>query len=222
MLLTGCIDSSTPAGPDQHESRSVDLEKAERVRARLKIAVGELNVKGGAQKLADADFTYNVPEWKPDVQYRITGSSGDLTIEQRGSTSTSGNKKNRWDIRLADSVPLDLGIELGAGETRLDLGSLNLEGLDVRMGAGTLRMDLRGSPKKDYSAKVQGGVGEATIYLPKNVGIAATAAGGIGDISVEGLQKKGDRWVNDAFEGTGPKIRLDVRGGVGTVKLIAQ
>ena len=221
LTLSACRDG-TPTGPEQHESRSVELDKAERVRVELKMPVGELDMRGGAQNLLDADFTYNVPEWKPDVRYHSGGVAGDLIIEQHGPRSSSGNKKNHWDLHFNDKVPLDLRTEVGAGEGRLNLGSLTLRSVDLQMGAGTLRLDLRGTPREDYSVRIRGGVGEATVYLPKDIGVSATASGGLGNISVTGLRKKDDRYVNDAYERAGVRIRLDIQGGVGSINLIAE
>lgn len=222
LMLSGCSGHFTPAGPQQHESRSVDLDKSERVRVELKMPVGELDVRGGAQKLLEAEFTYNVAAWKPEIRYRSAAGTGDLTLEQHGPTSSSGNAKNRWDLRFNDNVPLDLRVHFGAGEGRLNLGSLSLRSVNLEMGAGTLRVDLRGTPSKDYSVRIRGGVGEATVYLPREIGISATASGGIGDISVTGLRKSGDRYVNDAYERAAVRIHVDVQGGVGSIKLIAE
>jgi hypothetical protein len=222
LTLSACGGNTTPTGPKQRESRSVDLDKSERVRAELKMAVGELDVRGGAQKLLNADFTYNVAGWKPDIRYRSAGAVGDLILEQHGPTSSIGNTINRWDLRFNDNVPLDLRVEFGAGEARLNLGSLSLRSVNVEMGAGTLRLDLRGTPSKDYSVRIRGGVGEATVYLPREVGISANASGGIGDISVTGLRKRADRYVNDAYEQAAVRIRLDIQGGVGSIRLIAE
>jgi len=115
-----------------------------------------------------------------------------------------------------------LRIEFGAGEAQLNLGSLDLRSVDIQIGAGTLRLDLRGAPTKDYSVRIRGGVGEATVYLPKEIGISATAVGGIGDISVTGLRKSGERYVNDSYERAAVRIRLDIKGGVGSIRLIAE
>jgi predicted membrane protein len=90
------------------------------------------------------------------------------------------------------------------------------------MGAGTRRLDLRGTPSKDYSVRIRGGVGEATVYLPKEISISATASGGIGDISVTGLRKSADHYVDDAYERAAVRIRLDIQGGVGSIRLIAE
>jgi len=222
LALSACSGITSPAGPEQHESRSVDLDKSEQVRAELKMGNGELDVSGGSQKLLDADFTYNVSSWKPDLRYTSSGGTGDLILEQPGSTSSTGNAKNHWDLRFNDKVPLELKVEFGAGEARLNLGSVSLSGVNIQIGAGTLRLDLRGTPTKDYSVRIRGGVGEATVYLPKDVGIAANVTGGLGEISATGLRKNGDLYVNDSSQTAKTKIRLDIQGGVGSIKLIAE
>jgi predicted membrane protein len=179
-------------------------------------------VNGGAKNLLDADFTYNVAAWKPDIRYSSAGAAGDLILEQHGPRSTFGKTKNHWDLRFNDKVPLDVRVEFGAGEARLNLGRQSLRSVQVEIGAGTLRLDLRGIPNNNYSVRVRGGVGEATIYVPKEVGISATAAGAIGDISVSGLRKSGDRYLNDAYDRAAVRIHLDIQGGVGSIRLIAE
>jgi predicted membrane protein len=127
----------------------------------------------------------------------------------------------RWDLVFNDHVGLDLNINCGAGESRLELGELSLRHVNVEMGLGEVRMDLRGQPKNDYDVSIHGGIGEATIYLPSDVGIEATAHGGIGEISASGLEKQADRYVNSQLGHAKTTIRLNVQGGIGEIRLIA-
>ena len=60
------------------------------------------------------------------------------------------------------------------------------------------------------------------LYLPKSAGISATASGGIGDIEVRGLEKRDGRWINPGKEHAAATIRVDVRGGVGQIRLVAE
>jgi hypothetical protein len=223
LCLGGCAFDVTPAGPEEHETRVVERDNAELVRVTLKMGAGDLNVRGGAPKLMQGDFTYNVPSWKPEVRYNNTGVRGDLTIEQGGKSHThSGNLKYQWDVALNDEVPLDLNVDFGAGKAHLDLGSLSLRTVKVDMGVGEMRMDLRGNPKRDYTVRVDGGVGQATLLLPANVGISAEAVGGIGGIKTQGLRSEAGHWVNDAFDHAKVKITVSVHGGVGSINLIAE
>jgi hypothetical protein len=65
VLATGCAR----AGELRTERRSVELEGAESVRTDLSMSTGNMVVAGGAGNLMDATFTYNVPEWEPEVSY---------------------------------------------------------------------------------------------------------------------------------------------------------
>jgi hypothetical protein len=223
FALAGCvIDFDQRTGPDQHETQSIDLDKAEMVRVEIKLGAGELTVDGGASKLMDGDFTYNIPSWKPSVRYTSSGFRGTLRIEQPGHSHGGSHVNYKWNVRLNDQVPMDLSAELGAGEVRMNLGSLDLRSVRMDMGVGEVHLDLRGKPSRDYSVEINGGVGTATVYLPHDVGVVAKAAGGIGNISVHGLEKHGGEYVNPAHEHSAVTIHLDVHGGVGEINLIAE
>jgi predicted membrane protein len=88
------------------------------------------------------------------------------------------------------------------------------------MGAGQVQLDLTGTPTHDYEVKINGGVGQANVHLPQNVGIWASAHGGIGSIKVEGLQKDGDHWQNDLYDKSKVNVRVEVNGGIGEIRLI--
>jgi hypothetical protein len=208
-------------GKLQEESKSVDLNNADSVRAQLKMGAGELNVTGGADQLMDGDFSYNVSEWKPKVSYGVSGGNGELLVKQGSANSGSldGKARNEWDISFNDEVPTDLVVEMGAGESDLDLDSLTLKGVDLKMGAGKSTVDLTGDYAKSFDASIQGGVGEATVLLPSGVGVKAKAEGGLGKINAKGLKKVGDSYVNDAYGESDVNVSVDVKGGVGEINL---
>jgi hypothetical protein len=64
-------------------------------------------------------------------------------------------------------------------------------------------------------------VGEASIRLPRDVGVYAEARGGIGSVRTEGLRREGAHWVNDAYDRAKTTIHLDVQGGIGAINLIS-
>jgi hypothetical protein len=217
--LTGCVEWE-PEGPARTETRSIELDKSELVHVELKMGAGELNVQGGSAKLMETEFRYNRPSLKPEIRYDSSGFRGHLVVEEPHGPHGNHSGHYRWDIRLNDEKPMDLQVDFGAGDGRLDVGSLTLRSLDVHMGVGQLRIDLRGKPKNDYNVSVHGGVGEATIYLPSGVGVIADAKGGIGGVNARGLEKRDDRYVNEEYGHSKITIRLDVRGGIGAINLI--
>jgi hypothetical protein len=223
LLLGGCNPDFSPPGPERTETRSVDLDNSEEVRAELRMGAGELRVRGGAAKLMEARFMYNRLRLRPEVTYHggNAGFRGHLLVQEPSGVH-GGSKRYEWELAFNDEKPLDLEVKCGAGESRLELGELSLRRVEVEMGVGELRLDLRGTPKNDYSVFIRGGVGEATVYLPTGVGIEADAKGGIGDMQITGLEKREGRYVNDALGHAKTTVRLDIRGGIGSIRLIAE
>jgi hypothetical protein len=168
----------------------------------------------------EADFDYNIPGWKPQVEYHSTGVRSDIEVSQ--ATGGVPHGKNNWNLRFNNSVGMDLVVKMGAGEAHLNLGGMNLRSVAFDLGAGQVDADLRGNPKRSYDVRINGGVGQATIHLPKSVGISATAVGGIGEVNVSGLEKRNDRWINPGHENDPVNIRVDVKGGVGQIDLVAE
>jgi hypothetical protein len=208
-------------GKMQRESKSVDPKNAQSARAQLKMGAGELNLTGGADQLMEGEFSYNVSDWKPKVSYDVSGDEGELIVKQRSAEGAdfSGDARNEWDISLNDELPTDLVVQMGAGESDLDLDSLALTGLDLQMGAGKTTVDLTGDYAQDFDASIAGGVGEATVLLPSEVGVKAKAEGGLGKINAKGLQKVGNSYVNDAYGESDTNLSVDVQGGVGQINL---
>lgn len=219
LCLAGCVINTSPTGPLQYDSFHLDRDRSEMVKVNLNMGAGKLQVGSGTEKLLQAYFTYNVPAWKPIVKY----DGGTLTIDQ-GKTGhvnfNPGPMKYEWDLRFGRETPLDFGVNFGAGEAQLDLGSLNLRAVNVQIGVGSLNLDLRGRPQHDYNVHIQGGIGEAIVRLPAGVGVYANANGGIGEIKTRGLKKEGDHWENDAYATAKVKVRVDVQGGIGSITLI--
>lgn len=215
-LSSACVGRAP--GPMAQEHQAVEKGDAQSTRVQLTVGAGTLDVKGGATKLLEADFRYNVPAWKPSITQHTTGTHSEIEVTQPAGGSYS-NTTNEWTVAVNDAQPLDLVAHVGAGEAHLRLGSLNLRSVDLQVGAGEVDMDLRGTPSTSYTVTLQGGVGSATVHLPSGVGISASASGGIGDISVVGLEKQGDRWVNPRAAGSPVTVRVDAHGGVGEIKL---
>src|SRR5918994_5849859 len=212
---------SQQVGKMQRESKSVDPKNAQSARAKLKMGAGELNLTGGADQLMEGDFSYNVADWKPKVNYDVGGDKGELVVRQGGSkgSNLTGEARNEWDIRLNDELPTHLVVQMGAGESDLDLDSLTLAGLKLQMGAGKTTVDLTGDYAQGFDARIQGGVGEATVMLPSEVGVKAKAQGGLGKINAEGLERVGDSYVNDTYGESDVTLDVVVQGGVGEINL---
>jgi hypothetical protein len=202
------------------ESQSVKLGKAKSVSVDMSMGAGVLRVRSGAADLMNGTFIYNVPAWKPRIEYHESGEHGRLTIEQPGGAhSQGGNTRYEWEVELNNRVPLEVHVEMGAGKSNLELGELSLTALHVEMGAGDFTVDLAGNWKHDVDAHIEGGVGRATIKLPRSVGVRVTVEGALGSVSADGFKKVGSAYANDEYGKSPVTVTVRVEGGIGKVAL---
>jgi len=203
-----------------HVAESVELQGAKTVSADVEMPAGTLDLRGGASRLLDADFSFRESEGKPRVDYAVSNGQGQLGVAQNEKHLHFGGRRNDWKLRFADNVPLDLKISLGAGKSDLKLRDMDVTHLEIHIGVGQMDLDLTGNRKSDLQVELEGGVGQARILLPRDVGVQAHVSGGIGSVGSDGLKRDGDTYVNDAYSKPGPKILLNVQGGVGQIDLV--
>jgi len=227
LLLIGFLAACDEARDSRNlmtETRSVALEGAARAEVGVNMGAGELNLRGAAQAaLLEASFEFNRERNRPEVNYRMFGDKGILEVRHaRRRGLNFGPTRNRWDLVLGDSVPLDLKIDLGAGRSEIDLRGLKLERVEIDMGVGETVLDLRGRPAAGFLVKIDGGVGSGRITLPSEVGVRVKVDGGLGSVNAHGLTKQSGAWVNDAYGKSPVTIEVDIDAGIGSLDLICE
>jgi len=203
------------------ETETVDLGSAERVNVRLEAGVGEFVIRGGAEELLEADFTYNVAEWKPSIDYSESEGTGRLTIRQPEleGKSIPDDAENRWDLRLTGSVPLEIEMEAGIADANLDLSGLKIDRLQIDQGVGSTRVTLGDEISRDVTIDIDGGVGDIVISLPESAGVRLHADMGIGSLTAPGFHERGGAYVNRAYGEAEHTIEVNIDAGVGSVTL---
>ncbi len=114
------VDEALPSGTDP-------------VRLSIEMGAGTLDLNGGSDKLVTGTIDYNVADWQP----RVTRSGNNLDIVQtRTSNLGKPNKTiiNKWDLALGN-YPLDIDIQAGAYEGKLELGGVPINQLKIQDGA---------------------------------------------------------------------------------------
>jgi len=225
------------------KSESIELGDAETVQVEINMPAGQLDMSGGANELLEADFTYNVAELEPEVEY----SGGTLTVRNPdvdirvGSWWDLDDYRYEWDLRLNDNVPMEMSIDVGVGSSDLELGSLSLTRLDIEAGAGEpkvdlsdsssltrldleagvgqVTVDLTGTWQADLDANISSGVGGLTLLLPSSACVRVDVEVGLGAVNTHGLTKDGNDYVNDACGESEATLRIDLSAGLGEINL---
>jgi hypothetical protein len=251
LIFMGCTFSSigiqtTQIGELTRTNTTIELDDADQVRVTIKMGAGELKVDNGADDLMEAEFTYNIPEWEPTVSYDVDEGDGRLVIRQPSTDRipVNGDFRYEWDLNFADGVPLDMRIECGAGTQDIDLAGLLITELDIKLGAGSTEINVSDNPElhhmdidigagdttvdlngpwgEDTEVHIQGGVGEISVRLPRDVGVRVVVTKGLGDVDASGLHRDGGAWVNEAYGESDVTLEVSIQAGIGQVNLDVQ
>ncbi len=201
------------------ETKTIDRGDAKAVHMTVEMPAGELIFQGGGDHLLYADFFQDGSWQVPQIEYSVNDHVGELKVSQQGHTQFVTRSDNTWNLKVDDTTPLELKVDVGAGRGEFHLANVVLTRLELNIGVGQVNVDLTGERAKDLQVTIQGGVGQATVRLPRNIGVIATVHGGLGSIDTHSLQKEDGQYVNSAYGKSPNTIHLTVEGGIGQIKL---
>jgi len=202
-----------------HHNKVIETAGAKAVKMSVKMPAGEIRIGGGASQVLEGDFNYGDGWLSPKIDYSVSDGVGELDLSQESAGKLMTHSDNTWNLKVNDALPLDLEVDVGAGRGEFRFAKVNLTRLELNIGAGEVDVDLSGERAKDLEVDVHGGVGEANIRLPKNVGVVATVHGGLGSVDTHGLKEEDGQYVNEAYGKSPTTIHLTVNGGIGSIKL---
>lgn len=156
------------------------LSNTEPNQVQIEMGAGTLSISNGASDLIDGTVEYNVETWKP----QITRSSNKISISQNNSSNVGfpdGDILNDWKLQFGDA-PIDLTVNAGAYEGKIDLSGLSITNLEISDGASKsiVQFDSLNPVEMDQLSYKTGasdvellGLGNAntkTIYFDSGVG----------------------------------------------------
>jgi hypothetical protein len=230
--------SGIPFGPDQKISpfkntamftpntTPIMLDGATQGNLRITMGAGELTLREGAPRneLMEATVFSRAREWQPDFSQNVNNSHKTVTMTDRGHTGKEWvaiHSPNSWDVQISDQVPVSLEVDVGAGDSRLSLGNLNLIALTMNNGAGDTVIDLEGYHGNRFDAELMNGIGDLTLRIPKGSNTRITVHHGVGDIMNSGLVQDNDTYVTAGSNPSLPENRIAIKQGVGSITLTA-
>lgn len=153
--------------PELTRKDSVEVQGANSARVKLAMSVGSLRLEGGASHLMDAHFEFN-QGMEPRVDYRVHDGRGELRVDQPSLPRSFNITRNRWDVRLNDTLPIDLEVDNGAGEADLDVSSLTLTSFELEQAAGDGDVRLNGEQQQLSHIDVDLAAGRLGIEMRGN------------------------------------------------------
>jgi hypothetical protein len=131
------------------------------------------------------------------------------------------SSEETWNVGLNSSVSYQLNLNVGVGQSNIDLSKLRLSGGEIDGGVGTSDLYLPGQGK--YRLDINGGVGTIKIYVPSNLAVRAEVDGGLGSFNrLPDMQEvRDDVYETPGFSSAEDAVTLIIDGGVGSISMFA-
>ena len=196
--------------------RTVDIARQLRdslpQRVRVQYGAGRVEVRGSADPLLyNMHLRYDQRRGAPVHRYDAAARTAVLGLETRDGAQRFGDRDDSGELRLVlpTNAPLDLDLQLGGTESRLELGGLTLRSLRLECGATDANVTFS-QPNRTQMSDLTIDVGAADLLA---VNLADANAdqirvhGGVGVVDLD----FGGSWTRD--------LALDTRLGVGKLIL---
>jgi hypothetical protein len=130
------------------------------------------------------------------------------------------NEGLSWNIALTREIPLQLEVETGASETRLNLQDLMVTDLSIKTGASSSTVTLPAAAGQTR-VKVQSGAASVEIYLPPGVAGRIHVQSGLAGINIDQnrFPAAGGGYETPGYETAANKADIYVETGVASITI---
>lgn len=208
----------------------MNVETVSEARANIQQANVELNPGVGELIVAPLDAasanwvegTISFPNtMRVEKTYQVENGAAQLKLDTEGTVLLFGTPAQRWNILFSPHVPIALKVDAGVGGSDLDLNGLNITALDLDTGIGGMEV-IMPSRAGTVNARVNGGIGGLTIWIPQGVPARIRTRTGIGGATVNQARfpRVGDNLYESPDYASAPnKIDLNVDAGIGGITI---
>lgn len=156
-----------------------------------------------------------------EQDYQVTTGVARFKLDTKGNNVSFGNSAEHWNLGLAPQLPIMLKLDTGVGSSKLDLNGLYVTSLDLDTGVGGTEVVMP-SHAGTVTAKLSGGVGGLTIYIPQGIPARIRSSSGIGGVAINQTRfaRVSDELYESADYGTATdRIDLHVDAGIGGITI---
>lgn len=218
-IVIGVLTFGGAMTPGESETINWKPEnKVTSLEAELQPAIGSLDVNSLSDSISLVEGTINYRKGSSISRtMSVSGDTAHFSLALTGQTVANPFNQTSlpdWQVDFSTTVPLDLDVSIGVGTADLDLSELLLESLSIDMGVGRSKITL---PAATFKARIESGVGETVIYIPRDVAVIVIADTGITSLSLPAgfNEVSSDEYRYHTEQDDLPVITLDVDQGIG-------
>jgi hypothetical protein len=182
---------------------------------------GRLKIGGDADsgQLLEGQFYYQGR--KPKLTADRRGERMEVSLERSSSSvGLSSRSREKWILKLNETVPVDLRLDAGAALVRLDLEEVILNSLNLETGAADINVIL-GSKSEEVECEIDCGAASIDMEIPPDAGLRLDRDLSFSALTTEGIELTDRESFKETpeFENSPVRIFLTVDSGVSSLRI---
>jgi hypothetical protein len=203
------------------ENVNVSMETATRVKAQIRHGAGRLQIKSGADA---GSLISGTCVGGATIQSRINQEVHEVSLNAPNLTTPWFNwgpgYSLDWNLNIAQGIPLEIIVDSGASDTRIDLSELLVTKIALNSGASStwITMPARAGLTKGV---FKTGAASLELIIPAGVAARIRTSGALASIKVDlsRFPRSGGFYQSADYDTAVNKIDMQVETGVGSVDI---
>jgi hypothetical protein len=207
------------------EEAAIPLEGAEHAKVRIRHGAGVLRMDASAEPDMLLNGTFG-----GGLEHDAKQQGGMLDVEMRTPSFVFptvifpgvwiGGEGLAWKFGMSRDATLELDIETGASDARLDLTSLRVSELRLQTGASSTHITMPAEAGHTH-ARIDAGAASVAVRIPTGVAARVRASGGLASIHVDRKRfpRSGGVYQSPDYDTAANRVDLRVEAGVGSVDI---
>lgn len=152
------------------------------------------------------------------TDFEVSGNTGYFEINSTSGVNFPGSTSWNWNLSLTNEIPLDVELNMGAGDLNADLSGLKITNLKIGQGVGEISVIL--SPTSDYSVDINQAIGSIIVEIPKNTGIRFEFSKAISSLNIpKEFEQRGNFYYSANYDQSEFKIDVDISQAIGSITI---
>ena len=201
------------------ETIHIPLEGAHRAEIHIQHGVGHLRVSASESSDVIVSGTF-----RGGLAYERQQQDDTLQLKMRVRSHAPwkwfSGRGFDWDTKINKELPLELHIEGGLSENRLDLSDLQITDLHVEGGLSSTEITL---PAHAGATQVylESGLASLNVRIPEGVAARVQSESGLSSVHVDEKRfpKSGDIYLSPDFDRAENRVNIRVESGLGSVRI---
>jgi len=213
------------SGSDHMTAETVNIPLSDINEARIRFHHGagrlDINPSGTPGTLLSGSFVGGVEQ-----RLDRSGFAARLELRSRGDAMFIGwpfgyaQNGLTWNVALTREIPLQLELETGASETRLNLQDLRVTELMIKTGASSAVINL---PTNAGMTRVEihSGAASTELYVPQNVAARIRLQTGLAGINIDQnrFPATGSGYETPGYDSAANKVEIYAESGVASLTI---